>query len=143
MIYKLRKRHFYTWILLAIILPLGFFLALTAIPKEQFNNTFLYSRPADARTTSPANNEWVTVSQLLTGQHIMLEVTINQPLTVPSSLLFIASSESAPIKEARLLGKLDSKNTSLFDLEEAVAGKGHYLLFFDPINKVVFHKIAL
>ncbi len=141
MIHSLRNRHFYTWILLAFVLPIGLFMALKALPETYFGDTISHERPSELSLTELSEDDFVKVSGLEDPQNSGLEITLNRALTVPAALVYLASAADT-IDSEEILGKLDSQNTYYFRVGTGNI-RGKYLLFYDPVNKVIFHKVAL
>lgn len=142
MIHKLRNRHFYTWVVLAVLLPVGFILAWRAIPQPLFGEIITHRRPSQAQMVELSEDELVKVNVLGNAENPGLEIILKRPLTVPGASIYLAPDASEDINVAQLLGQLDSKNTYYFGTGVEIK-EGQLLLFYDPINKEVFHKIPL
>ncbi len=142
MIYQLRNRHFRTWIILAVLLPLGFVAALLAIPKDKFGEIISHQRPQNASVEKLSEDDLVSISILKGADNPGVEITLKQALRVPGASIFLATDDSDDINLAQMLGQIDSRNTYYFSTNGEVV-HGQYLLFYDPINRTVFHKIAL
>ena len=141
MIHKLRNRHFYTWIVLALILPLGFMLAWRAVPEPLFGEIISHKRPSEAEIIELSEDHLIRVNALVDAENPGLEIILKTPLTVPGANIYLAADDSEDINLAQLLGQVDSKNSYYFSTGEQIK-QGQFLLFYDPINKNVFHKIS-
>ncbi len=143
MIYKLRKRHFYFWCLLGIILPLGFLLGVMAIPDDYpLEEKLSWEAPA-GQSTLLSENDQLKVNQVQNGNSHGLHIIVKEALMVPSVLVYLASSESSDIEEHTLLGFLDSKRDYYYKLSQPLSGNGNRLILYDPLNKKVFKEMDL
>lgn len=140
MIYRLRNRHFRIWIILALLLPVGFVVSLSAIPEALLGEVISHLRPARSTVIQLSEDSLVMVSTLAEADKPGLEITLKQPLQVPGAHIYLAVNQSEDINLAEFLGQIDSQNAYYFSTDKIVTSD-HSLLFYDPINRVIFHKI--
>lgn len=143
MIIQLRKRHYYTWLILAILLPLGLLLAYFNIPENK-NDTFSRNNPV-AFTTIISSKQTgdlkVNLRENSKGK-LQIEVIILQPLIGAANQLFVSNS-SENLKRI-LLGSLESKGIYRFQIpENFVKSSTIYLEIFDVIKKKEVEKLVI
>ena len=123
MIRPLRKFHFITWHLLALLLPVAFILAIAL-------------RPGIAERVLHAGEPFLMDIRNTTDSTSLLVITVARPLEVPSCLVFITIKG----KEF-LLGKLDHQGQYSYEIpapDQQVA-----LRLYDPIGKKTIKSISL
>ncbi|MGI9544746.1 MAG: hypothetical protein ACR2MX_15900 [Cyclobacteriaceae bacterium] len=117
--------------MLALLLPLAFIWAYMVTPEHSTNpltlvvdtdELFLVKHLADQGTTGK------------------LEINIQQPLTAPSTLVYITDPSNPDIGKAILIGSLGPKGRYLLNLP-ATLPRDPVILFYDAINKKVYHQI--
>lgn len=133
---NLRKRHLHIWVILALLLPLGFIWAYQVIPSTE-------SSPSLLPTGSSLSDELFLVS-LTAGSNKApkLEISIQQPLSTPSTLVYLTSKSSPEIEQAILIGALGPKGVYHFDLPRQIPDDP-LILFYDAINQQMYHQIAI
>ena len=143
MIHSLRRRHFFTWIILSMVLPVLFIVSWRAIPVS-------FSQPEIIKPSTPgveealsSNQPWAQTFQFQKGSQYYLEVQIKKPLLVPGTVLYIGKSKSSMVEESLLLGRIESMRTYQFKTSENIEGKGSFLLFFDPFHRKVIHRLPI
>lgn len=143
----LRKRHLKTWIVLSILLPIGFVAAYLAIPAtangtiipNEVNPTAFFQiiKTADHPTllfNLRSNSE---------GER-QAEIVLKQPLTTPSTLAYLSDGDIGSIQGKPLLGKLDNKTVYRFDLKDTnVPEDVRYLLLYDLVKKQIYETIKI
>jgi hypothetical protein len=136
MIYRLRKRHFINWVLLAVTLPILFAVALMAIPKEEFGTTIQSQNPD---LTEVASDHILTIRT--PSNNNGFELTLKEALKAPAVLVYLSSNNSPEsIEEAILLGQIDSRGVYYYSYK---LESGQSVLLYDPIKQQVIHKLSL
>jgi hypothetical protein len=143
MIIQLRRRHYYTWLILAILLPFGLLWAYFYIPESK-NDTFSRNNVAAFLTiisSKQTDDLKVNLRENPEGK-LQIEVIILQPLIGAANQLFV--SNSAEKSNHILLGSLGSKGIYRFPMPENYVKKSKiYLEIFDVIKKKGVEKIVL
>lgn len=137
MVPELRKRHRRVWRMAALVLPLGFVLAIIALPKpvtqaQLYNNTTLpLHKLEQTRETA-----WLLVRLFAADSlHKQLEITVKQPLNIPAAQVFWQN---------RYLGNLGAKGVQRFALDSALVAETPYILEIkDPVNQNIFQNIII
>lgn len=147
MIYKLRRRHRNMWMILAVLLPIGFVSAYLAIPEFIHENEFeAWKSVAYSTIINSAETDNLLVNlrkdENLPGQQI--EVLIKQPLSSPGILVYLAEQPTENIRQANLLGSLEANGAQRFTLNDFLANfKAFHLLFYDNLKKELVEKVSL
>ena len=127
---KLQKRHRLIWVLLAILLPIGFVSAYLVIPSPT-------TQPYKATVSEAVIGEDNLASVHYNSTTSSLQVVLKKALTTPSTTLFLSNDET--ITNATLIGSLSSKKAYAFSLPKALSNT--HLLFYDGIKQEVYHHI--
>lgn len=134
---ELRLRHRHVWQLWAFLLPLGFVLAIIALPKQVtqaqlYNNT----TPPLGKLEQTRTTEWLLVRLFAADSlHKQLEITLKKPLNIPAAQIFWQDT---------YLGSLGAKGVQRFALDSALVIEMPYILEIkDPINKKIFQTITI
>jgi hypothetical protein len=143
MIHSLRRRHFFTWIILSMVLPVLFIASWRAIPVSFSQPEILKQSTPGVEEVLSSNQPWAQTSQFRKGSQYYLEVQIKKPLLVPGTVLYIGKNESSTVEESLLLGRIESMRTYQFKTSENIEGKGSFLLFFDPFHRKVIHRLPI
>ncbi len=136
MIYRLRKRHFINWVVLAVTLPILFAMALMAIPKQEFGTT-IHSQNPDFKEV--ASDQVLTIRT--PSGNDGFELTLNEALKAPAVLVYLSSNHSPEsIDGANLLGQIDSRGVYFFPY---TVQTGQVVILYDPIKQQIIHKLSL
>ncbi|MDX2247226.1 MAG: hypothetical protein SF052_10640 [Bacteroidia bacterium] len=161
----LRKRHLHTWVLLAIVVPIGFYLALLVIPKIPPGKTIPnpQPQPLENRVRSAENGSFGITANLRAQTQSMvregtdnglpsmedtffqLEILLTQPLLSPSTLVYLALEPgSNSVEEKLLIGRIGSPGQYRFNLDQlSNPPETLYLIFYDDYHKKVLLEIEL
>jgi hypothetical protein len=143
MIIQLRRRHYYTWLFLAIILPLGLLWAYFNIPESK-NETFSRNIPVAFSTiisSKQTDDLKVNLRENAEGK-LQIEVIILQPLIGAANQLFLSNTSEK--SQQVLLGSLASKGIYRFQMPDNYVKKSKiYLRIFDVIKKKEVEKIEI
>lgn len=148
MIRPLRKRHLFTWIFLAILLPIGFLAAISVIPvkdvsKQPLNfDTSRLLEPVVAEHSTPAFHfRFRSPTDTVLKQ---LEVQVKETIDQPSAFVYLSNTTTSSIDQAELVGSLAARGTYLFDLDTALNIQTVQTIFlYDKIKNEVFYKGSL
>lgn len=147
MIYQLRRRHRRMWIVLAIILPIGFISAYFAIPKTIYENNFEPWAAVSYSTitkSAETDNLLVNVKKDNNLPGLQIEVMQKQPLHSASVLVYLAEQNTENIQATNLLGRLESGDTQRFILNDFLSNfKTFHLLFYDNLKKELLEKVII
>ncbi len=145
MIVRFRKRHRLMWLLIGVLLPIAYIVALLARPGEieskgtQFNQTPTQVLKELAKT--PALDAWLSKDDL---DNHYLEIEYKETSQHPLATCYIGPKEDGKIDAYRVLGKVEAKGRQRFMLDSLAMAKGtQYLLQYDPIRKEKIATIAL
>lgn len=139
MIRSLRKRHFYMWSVLAVLLPIGFVVALMVqkAPKEVENLSF----KEEGKLLGQMYLQWGPVQRrMLADSTQELQFRIVEPVKAAGLVVYIAESEMNEPADGQLLARLDTRAAYDIRLDKSWAGKEIYLLFYDPVKQEVIGK---
>ena len=148
MIIQLRSRHYYTWLFLAILLPLGFAWAYFNIPENKIDP---FSRNVEIAfptiiSSKQTDDLKVNLRQNTDGKQ-QIEIIILQPLIGAANQLFLSNSPEKSnqiLSGGILLGSLASKGIYRFRMPESfVKSSTIYLEIFDVFKKKEIEKIVL
>lgn len=139
MIHSLRRYHFLTWILIALILPVLFLLAWNEIPEASNQIGTNRLNTSLSKNTDPL----VEVSEQREGTNHYLVLKLTRSLEKPSIVAYIGSSSTALVGESMLLGRVEGSGTYKFQTSEESISEGSHLLFYDPINKEIIYSIPI
>jgi hypothetical protein len=148
MIIQLRRRHYYTWLFLAILLPLGLLWAYFNIPESKIDP---FSRNVEIAfpniiSSTQTDDLKVNLRENLEGNQ-QIEIIILQPLVGAANQLFLSNSAKKPkqiIAGGIPLGALYSKGIYRFRMPDSfVKSSTVYLEIFDVIKKKEIEKIVL
>ncbi len=126
MIQPLRKRHKLIWSIFAVLLPLGFIMALLSIPPH----------------TGPGeSNEPIKVHLLGDGEQKVLEVVVEGPIKSGFANVYSAADETTDIDEATLLGPLHGTGTYRYQLWPDMTPST--LIIFDQFKNEIIQTISV
>ena len=142
MIIQLRRRHYYTWLILAFLLPVLVFLAYFNIPENAESNfkrqgilafsTVLKSQTTEQLIVKIRSNE---------VQKYQLEVTILQPIAGAANQIFVSNSNSQTAKI--LLGSIESIGVYRFVLPKSLTKSPVFISVFDAIKHKEILKLTI
>jgi hypothetical protein len=148
MIIQLRRRHYYTWLILAILLPFGLVWAYFNIPEIK-NITFSRNNPIAFPTiisSKQTDDLKVNLRENSEGK-LQIEVIILQPLIGAANQLFLSNHAKNPnqiLSDGVPLGSLASKGIYRFPMpENYVKNSKIYLEIIDVIKKKEVEKVVL
>lgn len=148
MIHPLRRQHRYTWILLAILLPLGFTLAVIAIPEQKLHSKnlgfgktgALMDIEKSAAGTQLKANLRKDPKQLVR----QIEIMVMHPLQSPSATVYLSPEASININGGQFLGQLGPKGVYRFNLDSVQSQYSEiHLLIYDPIKDQPIDQVRL
>jgi len=147
MVPALRKRHFYTWLALALLLPAAFIWTLFAQPPKELHAPSYQEVEAVpfSQPISEAGDAFFTIRLLrdksLPGRQ--LEVQVLQPIPHPSPAVHF---HIATMSDSRgiALGPLQSVGTYRFNLPQMYWEQpGQQVIIYDRIEETVLHTYNL
>lgn len=145
MILKLRKRHRLIWLVLALVLPLGYLVALKARPApigtsagtiDSVKTTMLKEL-----VNQPTLKAWFSKDGL-NGYYLEIDLTL--AATHPLANFYLTNAPDADIKTGRLLGVVGAQGHQRFVVDSLALGQSPaYLLQYDPLRKEKIYSIEL
>lgn len=140
-----RKLHVRMWMILLVVIPVGFVSALVVIPEDSAqDNVFLASEPRLDLIVEKHNtdNAIVLLRSSQQKEKYQIEVVITTPFTQPEVGVYSSKGNTFDINESKWLGSLSTKRTNLFSLRKQVVHKQDLtLVFYDPIRKQILEEI--
>lgn len=142
MIVRFRKRHRVMWLLIGILLPIAYVVALLERPGEIENKGTQFNQPSTQVlkevATTPALDAWLSKDDL---DNHYLEIEYKETSQHPLATYYIGPKEDGQIDAYRLLGKVEAQGRQRYLLDSLAMAQGkQYLLQYDPIRK---QKIAV
>lgn len=137
MVPELRKRHRLIWQVWALLLPIGFVLAILVLPKqvkiEQLPIT--NDRPfATIEKSESTEALKVNLRSQAGSPNKQLEIILTRPLDVPAARIYWQNT---------FVGSLGARGTQRFILDSALLLNPPFLLEIrNPIDQTVFQKIT-
>lgn len=133
------------WLAIAVVLPLGYLLALISRPDPIENSSDLIDQ---AKTTiikeladHPVLKAWLSKNA---SDTYFLELDLRKPSNHPLAGFYLGDSAEAAISNCQLLGTVGAAGHQRFVVDSLLLGKTRqYLLQYDPIRKEKIYSIAL
>lgn len=148
MILKLRKRHRYTWTILAVLLPLGFVLALASrpgpvLPDEELIDEAAPYEEREAIAAAAAEGWNVDIYRSPDGR-AWLEAEFREAPQRPVSTLCLAPRAGAGPDEAAIIGPVGPRGIYLYPLDSLTASwEEFYIFFYDQVRKETYSETQL
>ncbi|MCO6490679.1 MAG: hypothetical protein J5I98_19845 [Phaeodactylibacter sp.] len=148
MILKLRKRHRYIWMILSVLLPLGFALALAnrpgpVLPEEELIEEAAPYREREVIATAAAEGWQVNICRSPDGR-AWLEAIFREASQRPVSTLYLAARVGAGPAEAVAIGPVGPRGIYQYPLDSLVASReGYYVFFYDQVRKEAYSEAPL
>ncbi len=143
MIIELRRRHYYTWLTIGIILPIGFVWAVLNIPKmpiDNFNKTTVAAYPNVIQSKETSSLK-VNLRQNTDGGY-QIELTVLRPLIGAANQLYLSTTADKPLQI--VLGALDNRDTYYFSSPNTVTSESPLILtVYDVIKQKQTEQIVL
>ncbi|HRI21021.1 MAG TPA: hypothetical protein PLA68_08700 [Panacibacter sp.] len=152
MIKSLRRRHLQTWIILAIILPVGIVIAWISIP-EQAKDKLLQPAAAKALPNVLAfkenDNYTVRIRSNNDTSQLQLEWINKKTLTYPTATIYrTLNNMEDDIDHAALVGRIEARGTYYFlfangkDQIQIFKPTGFHFFVYDFIHQKVIDSIT-
>jgi hypothetical protein len=123
-----RKRHLYTWVVLAVLLPVLFYLAWYSIPESYIK-------------VPGENLNEIYVNYNYQAPTSILELEIQSSKSSAGDLILVGENDNSRFDECMILGQIDGSGTYRFQVSKNLHEK--YLLFYNPFNKSITQSIKL
>ena len=148
MIRSLRKRHLSIWVVLGILLPIGFVMAFLAISEfEPVDQQLQFSlEEAFPKVVGTGETDYIAVQIRQDPRTLLkqIEIEVKQPLAAASALVYLTKSADQKIENGQLLSKLGAKGNYRIELDSTLSAQNTYqLLFYDQIKAAIIDKIQL
>lgn len=148
MIQTLRKRHRYTWFVLAILLPLGYILSFVSIPEAPIDERNFGLDQVEAKgeviKSSTGDNVRINLRGEAGKQARQLEIVVLQPLKSAAASVYLNSQPLDNAGSDFLIGQLGPKGDYRFDLDSLQSQyPGFHLLIYDHIKQKTIEQISL
>ncbi|MCB0580044.1 MAG: hypothetical protein KDD10_12145 [Phaeodactylibacter sp.] len=148
MILKLRKRHRYIWIVLSVLLPLGFALALAnrpgpVLPEEELIEEAAPYKEREVIATAAAEGWRVNICRSPDGR-AWLEAIFREASQRPASTLYLAARAGAGPDEAIAIGPVGPRGFYQYPLDTLVASwKEYQVFFYDQVRRETYSETLL
>jgi hypothetical protein len=143
MIIELRRRHYYTWLTIGILLPIGFVWAVLNIPKmpsDNFNKTTAAAYPNVVKNVETASLT-AQLRQNTEGGY-QIEFLVLKPLIGAANQLYLSTSTDKPLQT--VLGALGNTGAYYFPLPNTVLSESPLILtVYDAIKRKQTEQIVL
>lgn len=149
MIPELRKRHKWMWLILTILLPLGFITAYSLIlkPAVVTNEQLLTSKPIPL-TKVVSNRQTPQFDVSLREDNGLgmkqIEIKVKENLTLSSTHIYLSDKSSLGIENTQFLGVLTPEKVHRFNLDPSMTYQNAYVvLFYDEIAEELYEEVQL
>jgi radical SAM superfamily enzyme YgiQ (UPF0313 family) len=136
MIRSLRKRHLYTWVFLAVLLPIVFFMAYSVNPSAVFEDNFSIGEGDEVFEQVvkqlESDDPLMKVSLRTNGTEQQLEIDLRESIVSPAPSVYISEVPSVDVSQARVAGPLGGKGVQYFALDSLPVKS---ILIYDEIKK--------
>ncbi len=149
MVPELRKRHKWMWLVLTILLPLGFITAYSLIPESQeLRNKQLPATKPIPLTKIVSIRQTPQFDVSLREDNGLglkqIEVTLKETLTRPSTHLYLSDKSSTGIENAQFLGVVTTRGSYRFNLNPSMTYQSAFVvIFYDKIAEQVYEEVQL
>jgi hypothetical protein len=142
MIIQLRRRHYYTWLSLAVLLPIDFvwaYLNIPQTPSDGFQKTAVVAYPNLIKSKETASLK-ANLRQNTEGGY-QIELTVLQPLVGAANQLYLSTTSDKPLQT--VLGALGNRGTYYFSLPNTVTSQTALILtVYDAIKRKQLEQIV-
>lgn len=139
MIAKLRKRHVFTWVVLALLIPVLIVLAYTNVRKMPVQDFSTVQAQALTELIGNTQGNYVLVNIRKQEAKHQVEAVILKPIQAANTMLQLKSGNKNID-----LGRLGSKGIYRFDLPKNISVSGSMeVVVYDQIKKVEIEKINI
>lgn len=138
MIRSQRKRHLYTWLLLAVLLPVGMVAAYSSLPA--LTEPLEQNSPERGQELAAGSADGFRVSLRQMEDTRWLNVQVEKPIQSPAANVYIQGD--APGK-GMLLGKLQAVGTYTFAVPDSEQELALNLEVYDGIKQTTLQTIIL
>ena len=148
MILKLRNRHRHAWMALAVLLPIGFVVALANRPEAAVPNDGSVGRTnpfPERQTIASAENEaWRAEVLKAQDGKMWLEAHFKTAAQRPLSTLYLAPQAGASPADAVAAGAVGPRGLYQYRLDSLIAGwQEYYLFFYDQVRREAYSETQL
>ena len=145
MILRLRKRHRSMWLIIGILLPVLYVLALMARPDVPVIEGAPISQPTTMvlkeLANQPALQAWLTKDE---QDHHYIEIELKKPTQHPLATFYIGQTETAQLETYRLLGAVAAQGRQRFMVDSLLISQPkQFLLQYDPVRKEKISTVTL
>ena len=139
MIVKLRRNHFYLWLLLAIVIPVGIIISYINIKPIERQSLETTSIQALANVVANKQGEFTLINLRESGSVYQVEAVILKPIQAANVMLKVKSGNSDIT-----LGRLGNKGVHRFNLPNDVTINGSVeISLYDQIKNQELEKISI
>lgn len=143
---NLRKRHFRTWMALAVLIPVGFVWAFISIPPSPPSTSFA-KHPAQPtqleKLVKEADHQHLKINlrEDRTGTKRQLEIIVKAPLNHPSTWVYLGTDSEVSIEGKKLVGILANQGVYRFPIDAQPDFSN--IILYDAIKKESWTVIEL
>ena len=143
MIIQLRRRHFYTWLGIGFLLPIGFiwaYLNVPEMPSDAFHKTVVDAYPNIIKSKETGSLK-ANLRQNTEGS-LQIEFKVLKPLVGAANQLYLSTEADKPLEI--LLGALSSTGTYYFSMPKTVTSTSVLnLTVYDALKQKQIEQIIL
>ena len=115
-----RKRHFRIWLILSLVLPLGFVIAWCSMPESNIGGQTSIQQDIDIDYTFQATRG-------------SIELRVRGPLSSSGAIVLVGEHSDSPINDCLIIGQIQGSGVYEFTVTEDFSGS--YLLLYNPLSK--------
>lgn len=139
MIVKLRKRHLYTWVVIALALPIGIILAFTNVREVEKDKLLTSIAEPIGEVVGNGRGEHVLVNLRKRENQYQIETVVLKPIQAANTMLQVTQGDSNIT-----LGRLASTGVYRFSIPQNVSiGNELEVTIYDQIKKTEIEKITV
>ena len=140
---SLRRRHYYTWLLLAVLLPLGVWWAYTHLPQtptSDFSRQVALPYPTLLKTQQ--TDQLKVALRADSAQNQQLELVILKPLIGAANQVYVSNSAQNP--RQILMGSVANTGLYRFALPQSVAHSSVLIVsIYDVFKQKEIEKVTI
>lgn len=141
---SLRKKHFFAWSVLSMLLPIGMITALLSVEKKVTDSLL---QPAKTEVLpiilkQKENSEYaVAVRSNAGGSQLQLEWINKSILKVPTAVIYQSAKNTNEISKAKAVGRIEGRGNFYFTVDSTFSDSNYQLLVYDFIHQKIIKTI--
>ena len=145
---RLRNRHLYIWLGLALLLPLLGAAVLFQLPASSYATSEISSGSlmelSHTLEESASEEFTVSVGSESPGATTDLQIAIKEALQQPAAWVYVSPQSEIEVEEAVLLGPIGERGVFQFELDSLSSQwEPLFVTIYDGIHQQITHQIEL